>query len=117
MSDDSTLGGYLEIHSRPPAFEGSDGEAYSAAVFVDDQPDENGRFGAAVLFVRWSQSGDRPAASKQKTVLRRSTSSLLATTPIVSAGSDATRSSSCSVRAAWGSFSRRMILPFPDWLR
>ncbi|UCF40143.1 MAG: hypothetical protein JSW43_10425 [Gemmatimonadota bacterium] len=60
MSDDSTLGGYLEIHSRPPAFEGSDGEAYSAAVFVDDQPDENGRFGAAVLFVRWSQSGDRP---------------------------------------------------------
>lgn len=60
MIDDSTLGGYLEIHSRPPAFEGADGEAYSAAIFVDREPDESGRFGAAVLFVRWSQSGDRP---------------------------------------------------------
>ncbi len=60
MIDDSTLGGYLEIHSRPPAFEGADGEPYSAAIFVDEEPDESGRFGAAVLFVRWSASGDRP---------------------------------------------------------
>lgn len=60
MTDDSTLGGYLEIHRRPPAFEGSDGEAYSAAVFVDEEPDEGGRFGAAVLFVRWSHGGERP---------------------------------------------------------
>ncbi len=57
MIDDSTLGGYLEVHDRPPAFEGADGAAYSAAVYVDDTPDKRGRFGAAVLFVRWSEMG------------------------------------------------------------
>jgi hypothetical protein len=60
MSDDSTLGGYLEVHERAPAFEGSDGCAYSAAVFADDEPDASGRYGGAVLFVRWSPAGDRP---------------------------------------------------------
>lgn len=60
MTDDSTLGGYLEAHSRPPAFEGSDGAAYSAAVYVDDTPDEGGRYGGAVMFVRWAEGGDRP---------------------------------------------------------
>jgi hypothetical protein len=58
--DDSTLGGYLDLHGRPPAFEGSDGRAYSAAVFVDESPDEKGRFGAAVLFVQWSDAGEHP---------------------------------------------------------
>ena len=57
MSDDSTLGGYLDVHDRPPGFEGSDGRAYSAAIFVDEFPDEQGRFGAAVLFVQWSETG------------------------------------------------------------
>jgi hypothetical protein len=56
---DSTLGGYIDVHDRPPAFEGSDGHAYSAAVFVDGEPNAEGRFGAAVLFVRWSPSGSQ----------------------------------------------------------
>jgi hypothetical protein len=60
VTDDSTLGGYLEVHSRPPAFEGTDGAAYSAAVYVDETPDESGRYGGALLFVRWSEEGDRP---------------------------------------------------------
>lgn len=60
MSDDSTLGGYFELHQRPPAFQGSDGAAYSAAIYVDDTPDARGRFGGALLFVRWSTEGDRP---------------------------------------------------------
>ena len=60
MTDDSTLGGYLVMHDRAPAFEGSDGYAYTAAVYVDDEPDAEGRFGGAVLFVRWSPDGDRP---------------------------------------------------------
>jgi hypothetical protein len=55
-----TLGGYLVKHERAPAFGGSDGQAYSVAIWADDQPDERGRFGAALLFVRWSQGGDRP---------------------------------------------------------
>lgn len=61
MSDDSTLGGYFEKHDRPPAFEGSDGRAYSVAVYVDDVPDADGRFGAALLFVQWTVAGDAPS--------------------------------------------------------
>lgn len=60
MTDDSTLGGYLRVHDRAPAFEGSDGRPYSAAVYVDEEPDDHGRYGGAALFVRWSAEGDRP---------------------------------------------------------
>jgi hypothetical protein len=55
-----TLGGYMEKHDRAAAFGGSDGQAYSVAIYVEDQPDERDRFGAALLFVRWSPGGDRP---------------------------------------------------------
>ena len=57
--DDGTLGGYLRIHQRPPAFGGTDGAAYTVSTLVDDDPDPAGRFGAALLFVRWSEAGDR----------------------------------------------------------
>ncbi len=60
MTDDSTLGGYLDIHERPPAFEGRDGKAYSVAIYVDETPGPDGCFGAALLFVRWSADGARP---------------------------------------------------------
>jgi hypothetical protein len=30
------------------------------SVFVDDEPDAVGRFGAALLFLRWAPGGDRP---------------------------------------------------------
>ena len=30
------------------------------AIWVEDEPDENGRYGASLLFVRWSEAGDRP---------------------------------------------------------
>ena len=55
-----TLGGYMEKHDRAAAFGGSDGHAYSVAIYVEDEPDERSRFGAALLFVRWSPAGDRP---------------------------------------------------------
>ena len=55
-----TLGGYMEKHDRAAAFGGRDGHAYSVAIYVDDLPDQRGRFGAALLFVRWSPGGDRP---------------------------------------------------------
>ena len=58
IEDDATLGGYLRKHDRPPAFEGSDGSAYTVETYVDDDPCEDGRYGAAVLFVRWSADGD-----------------------------------------------------------
>ena len=54
MADDDTLAGYQAVHGRPPAFEGSDGRAYSAGRFSDDDPDALGQFGASLLFIRWS---------------------------------------------------------------
>jgi hypothetical protein len=58
--DDSTYGGYVARHERPPAFAGSDGQAYSVALLVDDEPDTGGRYGGAFLFVRWAEGGDLP---------------------------------------------------------
>lgn len=60
MTDESTLGGYLVKHQRPPAFGGPDGRAYSVGVMIADEPDAAGRFGAALLFVRWSVGGEAP---------------------------------------------------------
>lgn len=47
------------MHGRPPAFGGPDGRAYSVSPFVDDDPDPAGRYGAALLFLRWTEGGDR----------------------------------------------------------
>jgi hypothetical protein len=55
-----TLGGYMAQHGRAAAFGGSDGHAYSVGVYVDDDPDERGRYGAALLFVRWDAAGAAP---------------------------------------------------------
>ncbi|MBI4502479.1 MAG: hypothetical protein HY700_15125 [Gemmatimonadetes bacterium] len=60
MNDDSTLGGYFETHQRPPAFEGTDGRAYSVAVYVEETDSPGGGFGAALLFVRWTTAGTEP---------------------------------------------------------
>src|SRR5207302_220712 len=57
---DDTLGGYWRVHERAPAFGGADGRAYSVGTFVDETPDAQGRYGAALLFVQWSDAGDRP---------------------------------------------------------
>ena len=53
-ASDETLAGYQAVHGRAPAFEGSDGHAYSAGVFSDDDPAPDGRYGASLLFIRWS---------------------------------------------------------------
>ncbi|HET9065760.1 MAG TPA: hypothetical protein VFN22_08080 [Gemmatimonadales bacterium] len=55
-----TLGGYMAVHDRAAAFEGSDGRAYSVALWVDDTPDARGRMAGALLFVRWRQDGSEP---------------------------------------------------------
>jgi hypothetical protein len=56
--DDTTLGGYQQVHGRPPAFGAADGQAYSVAAFTGDIAGP-ARFGAALLFVRWGE-GERP---------------------------------------------------------
>ena len=55
-----TLGGYMAKHARSAAFGGSDGRAYSVGIWVDDLADERGRYGAALVFVRWDPSGEKP---------------------------------------------------------
>jgi hypothetical protein len=64
-----TLGGYMAKHERAAAFGGSDGQAYSVAVYVDEEPDLRGRYGAALLFVRWSPAGDRPVGHVESETL------------------------------------------------
>ena len=56
IAGDDTLSGYVSVHGRPPSFQGSDGQAYSVGIFSDDDPDVDGRYGAALLFIRWSSS-------------------------------------------------------------
>jgi hypothetical protein len=55
-----TLGGYMKKHDRAAAFGGSDGQAYSVAIYVEDEPDVRGLYAGSLLFVRWSPGGERP---------------------------------------------------------
>jgi hypothetical protein len=57
---EATLGGYMAQHGRAAAFGGSDGHAYSVGLYVDDDADAQGRYGAALLFVRWDAAGAAP---------------------------------------------------------
>jgi hypothetical protein len=59
--DANTIGGYMAVHARPAAFEGSDGASYSVEIVTDASGDKTRPFGAYLLFVRWRQ-GD-PVAS------------------------------------------------------
>jgi hypothetical protein len=51
--DANTIGGYMAVHNRPAAFEGSDGMSYSVEIVSDVGNDEEHPFGAYLLFVRW----------------------------------------------------------------
>lgn len=59
--DPNTIGGYMAVHDRPAAFEGSDGASYSVEIVSDTSGERERPFGAYLLFVRWGQ-GD-PVAS------------------------------------------------------
>ncbi|HYW09420.1 MAG TPA: hypothetical protein VE913_20835 [Longimicrobium sp.] len=56
VSDD-TLGGYAVVHGRAAAFQGCDGEPYTAAVETDGTEDPEAPFAAYLVFVRWAQTG------------------------------------------------------------
>jgi len=53
---DTTLGGYPAVHGRAPAFEGSDGEPYTAAIEADPAAEGEG-WVSYLVFLRWSQTG------------------------------------------------------------
>jgi hypothetical protein len=59
--DPNTIGGYIAVHDRPAAFEGSDGASYSVEIVSDTTGDKGRPFAAYLLFVRWGH-GD-PVAS------------------------------------------------------
>ena len=55
-ADDTTLGGYPAVHGRAPAFEGSDGQPYTAGIETE-RSDAGAGWAAYLVFVRWSQTG------------------------------------------------------------
>jgi hypothetical protein len=54
---DLTLGGYIALHERPPAFEGRDGQPYTVAVDTEATSDPERPFVAFFVFVRWAATG------------------------------------------------------------
>jgi hypothetical protein len=55
--DANTIGGYMQVHARPAAFEGSDGFSYSVAIEADATGEGEHPFGAYFLFLRWRRIG------------------------------------------------------------
>lgn len=56
-ADDATLGGYFEMHDRPPAFEGSDGHPYTVSLEIERSGDLRRPYGGYLVFPRWAETG------------------------------------------------------------
>jgi hypothetical protein len=56
--DPNTIGGYMAVHARPAAFEGSDGMSYSVEICTDETGEPARPFGAYFLFLRWRRIGE-----------------------------------------------------------
>jgi hypothetical protein len=56
--DANTIGGYMAVHDRPAAFEGSDGLSYSVEICTDETGEQDRPFGAYFLFLRWRRIGE-----------------------------------------------------------
>jgi len=56
-ADDSTLGGYIEVHDRPPAYGGSDGHPYSVSLEVEHTANLRAPHAGYLVFPRWAQTG------------------------------------------------------------
>ncbi len=55
---DTTLGGYIAKHTRPPAFGGSDGQPYTVDLDVEPTGDPGPRaYAAFLVFIRWAETG------------------------------------------------------------
>ena len=69
MTEDETLGGYIDAFHCPPAFWGADGVSYTAEIVVDEEPDAEKRFGASVLFISWASDSRQPDGHLETTFL------------------------------------------------
>ena len=54
---DATLGGYLKMHDRPPAFEGSDGQPYTVSIEVESVSSLLAPYVVYLVFPRWAETG------------------------------------------------------------
>ena len=55
--DDSTLGGYFAVHSRPPAFEACDGQPYTVSIETERSGDLKAPVAGYLVFPRWAETG------------------------------------------------------------
>ncbi len=65
--DETTVGGYAAVHSRPAALEGRDGMSYSLDVLSDSTGESARPFGAFLIFVQWSRVGAQKAEGHLET--------------------------------------------------
>ena len=56
-ASDATLGGYLKVHDRPPAFEGSDGQPYTVSIEVESVGNLLAPYVVYLVFPRWAETG------------------------------------------------------------
>jgi hypothetical protein len=54
---DLTLAGYIELHNRVPAFEGTDGQPYTVDIDVEESGDGEQPWVAFLVFLRWAETG------------------------------------------------------------
>jgi hypothetical protein len=70
--DPNTLGGYMAVHDRPAAFEGSDGFSYSVEILADDDHGGADSWGGYLFFIRWARIGaNSPEGHLESDVLAR----------------------------------------------
>lgn len=55
--DANSIGGYMAVHDRPAAFEGTDGFSYSVEILTQHEPAESLPWASFFLFVRWARVG------------------------------------------------------------
>jgi hypothetical protein len=55
--EDATLGGYMRVHNRPPAFEGADGQPYTVSIEVEKTANLRTPWGAYLVFPKWAETG------------------------------------------------------------
>jgi hypothetical protein len=54
---DATLGGYLDVHDRPPAYAGLDGHPYTVSLEVERTTNLRAPWAGYLVFPRWAQTG------------------------------------------------------------
>ena len=72
--EDATLGGYLRLHQRPPAFEGIDGQPYSVSIEVEKTPNLVRPFVGYLVFPRWAETGVGIVGHAETPILSEGTS-------------------------------------------